>query len=235
MRSALATARALDALEAPPPASNDYPAAVTVPWGMYLNDRLGCCVCADTAHAVMLRTANAGPAIVVPTDQAVLGLYEVFGYNPADPSTDQGCVEADMCRYLETTGFVGHKSDATGSIDPANLDHVRWAVQLAGTCRLGIVLQQYAMDQFDAGQPWDVSATGDQAVLGGHDVPVVKYDGQFFYVVTWGRLQPVTPQALAAWTEEAHWELFADWIRGQGTAPPGLDLAALAADLQALT
>jgi hypothetical protein len=229
MRSALVMARALDPLGAPPAASNDYTAAVTVPWGILRNDTLSDCVCADTGHTLMLRTANAS-SIVVPTDNDVLALYEaVGGYVPGDASTDNGCVEADMCTYLQKTGFLGHRSDATGSIDPGNLDHLRWCVQLFGACRIGVNLPQSAMDQFDAGQPWDVG--GDATIVGGHDVPIVKYDGDYFYVVTWGKLQPVTPAFITAYNEEAHAELFADWVRSQGTAPSGLDLEDLATKL----
>lgn len=232
MRSALVMARALDPLGTPPAASNDYVAAVKVPWQTFLNDELGCCVPADTAHALMLRTANAS-SIVIPTDPEVLKLYEtVGGYIPGDEATDNGCNELDMCEYLERTGFLGHKADAIGSVDPQNLDHLKWCVQLFGTCRLGLNLPQSAMDALDAGKPWDVG--GDTKIVGGHDVPIVKYDGEYFYVVTWGVLQPVTPAFILAYNEESHAELFADWIRSQGTAPSGLDLADLTAKLAAL-
>ena len=94
MRSALALAGALDPLGDPPAASNDYVAAVTVPWGMFGNDQLGDCVCADTAHTLMLRTANAS-SIVVPADADVIKLYEdVGGYIPGKEWTDRGCVES---------------------------------------------------------------------------------------------------------------------------------------------
>jgi hypothetical protein len=233
LKSALVMARALDPLGAPPPASNDYTAAVKVPWGMFANDRLGDCVCADTAHALMLRTANAS-SIVVPADSDVIALYEaVGGYVPGDESTDNGCDETSMCEYLEKTGFLGHRSDATGAVDPQNLDHLKWCIQLFGTCRIGVDLPRSAMDQFEAGEPWDVR--GDGAILGGHDVPLVKYDGAgMFYCVTWGRLQPVTPAFVLKYTEEAHAELFFDWVQAQGVAPPGLDLDDLAKKLAAL-
>jgi intein/homing endonuclease len=191
------------------------------------------CVCADTAHTLMLRTANAG-TIVVPTDDDVLKLYEaVGGYKPGDSSTDQGCVEAEMCEYLERSGFLGHKADAVGAVDPQNLDHLRWTIQLFGSCRIGVELPQSAMDQFDAGKPWDVS--GDGKILGGHDVPLVKYAGDTFYCVTWGRLQPVMPDFILKYSDEAHIELFADWMRQQGTAPSGFDLADLAGKLAELS
>jgi hypothetical protein len=233
MRSAIVMARHLAALGPAPDASNDYVSAVRAPWGMMLNDSLGDCVCADTGHTLMLRTANAGPSLVVPSDDDVLALYEaVGGYDPGDPSTDQGCDETSMCDYLEATGFLGHKSDATGSVDPANLDHVRWCIQLFGACRLGINFPAYAMDAFNAGKPWDAPGSGDDTTIeGGHDVPLVDYRAGTFTCITWGRPQIVTPAFLALYCEEAHSELFFDWVRAQGTAPSGLSLDQLAADL----
>lgn len=239
MRSALIMAKALDALGGPPDLSNDYISAVVkqapAGWGMMDNDSLGDCVCADTGHALMLRTANVGPSIVVPTDADIVSLYEaVGGYSPSDPSTDQGCDETAMCQYLETTGFLGHKSDAAAMVDVSNLAHVKWVVQLFGTCRIGFNVPAYAMTQFNNGQPWDLDPSGDQTVEGGHDVPIVGYKGDDLVVVTWGQIQHMTPAFLAQWADEAHAELFADWIAVTGVAPSGLDLTQLTEDLQAL-
>lgn len=235
MRSALVMARALDPLGARPAQSNDYTAAVTVPWGMFLNDSLGDCVCADTAHTLMLRTANNG-SIIIPTDDDVEKLYEaVGGYVPGDASTDNGCVETDMCEYLVSTGFLGHKADAAGSVDPENLDHVGWCVQLFGSCRMGWNLPQSAMDQFQAGQPWDVVAGDDGGIIGGHDTPLIKYAGDTWYTVTWGQPQLITPAFIAKYAEESHCELFFDWAQEQGVSPSGLSLDALAADMANLT
>lgn len=237
MRSALAMARALDPLGAPPAVSTDYVAAVTAQapngWSMYLNDQLGDCVCADSAHELMLHTANAG-TIVIPTDQDVLQLYEaVGGYVPSDPSTDQGCDETAMCQYLMTTGLCGQTSAATGMLDATNLDHIRWAVQLFGACRLGIVVGDEMVQQFSSGQPWTVPAVQNP---GGHGVPVVKFDADYAYVVTGGGLQPVAWALMAqsAFLEEAHGEVWPDFVAASGMAPSGFNLAALLADLQAI-
>lgn len=238
MRRALVTAKHLDALGDPPAASNDYVGAVTKAvggdWRTFLNDRLGCCVEADTAHSLMLRTANAGK-IVIPTDPDVLKLYEtVGGYVPGDPSTDQGTSETVMCAYDESTGFLGHKSDATAFIDPANVKHVKWGVQLLGAARIGFRVPAYAMQQFNAGKPWDLDPSGDQKIEGGHDVPLVDYKGDNFLCVTWGRLQIVTRAFLNAYCDEVHGEVFPDWIRKQGESPSGSNLEALVADLKAI-
>ena len=237
-RGGLALARALAPLGAPPAVSSDYVSAVKrqAPWGVYLNDQLGDCVCADSAHQVMLHTANAG-VIVVPSDAEVLQLYEaVGGYIPGQPATDQGCDETAMCEYLQSTGLAGQQSAGSGAVDPANLAHIRWAVQLFGACRLGIVVDAAMESQFSSGQPWSTPAAASDTSAGGHDVPAVGYDAEYCYVVTWGGLQPVewALMAQSAFLEEAHAEVWPDFVRAGGTAPSGFDLTQLLADLPAV-
>jgi len=231
MRSALALAPVLDALGPPPAVCNDYMAAVAhLPCGMDGNDTYGCCVPCDTAHSLTIRTANAQTATVVPTRENVLALYSTMTTPPfqaTDPATDTGVDEVSMCTYLRDTGWMGDRADDFTTVAPNNLDHLMWMVYLCGPVRIGLNLPGYAEDQFEAGKPWDVSSQGDQT-QGGHDVPVVDYRGGLFYVCTWGRwMQPVTPAFLLAFCEEVHPELHYDWIRAQGTAPSGLDLADL--------
>lgn len=231
-RSMARLTAAFDPLGKPPDASFDYPGALTAPLGMYLNDRLGCCVCSDTAHTTMLRTANTSATTIIPTDDDVLKLYEaVGGYDPSDPGTDGGCVESDMEQYLINTGFLGHKLDATAAVNPHNIDHVKWTVQLFGSCRIGFQVPAFCMDQFNNGKPWDVTASGDQSIEGGHDVPIVGYSMNTFTVITWGKYQKMTRAFFEQYADEAHAELAYDWIREQGTAPSGFDLNTLAADM----
>jgi hypothetical protein len=238
MRAALAMARALDPLGVAPTVSNDYVTAVDAAtggdWGMMGNDSVGDCTYADCGHQVMLHTANAG-TIIVPTAAQVLALYSaITGYVPGDEATDQGADEHSVCQYMMETGLCGQVSAGSGQVDPTNLDHLRWTVQLFGACRLGITVGQDSIQQFSSHQPWESVTTDPNA--GGHDVPIVKYDEEYAYVVTWGGLQAVSwgliqnPQFL----EEAHAEVYPDWVRASGTAPSGFALNALLSDLAAI-
>ena len=241
MRASHRFGSALSALGTPPAASADYVSAVTdligKDWGMMGNDTVGDCFWADAAHAVMVRTANTGTWLMPSTADVLAAYSTATGYQPGNPATDHGTMEGDGCEFLRTTGLLGHKSQAhapiaTGRIDAAALDRICWTIQLFGSCRLGVSLPDNAEDQFDAGVPWAVTpgaSPGD-----GHDVGAVKYDGQFFYVVTWGGLQPVTPEWLIAFGEEAHAELYPDFLMLTGLTPSGFDVAQLMSDLQAL-
>jgi len=210
-------------------------------WMMLGNDVVGDCTIADCGHQEMLRTANVG-AITVPTTSQVLALYSaITGYNPSDPNTDQGADELTVIQYLTATGWLGNrKLDGSANLDPTQLDQLKWAVCLFGASRLGLNFPDSAMNQFNAGDAWDYVAGAQLA--GGHDVPIVKYDGDgTIWIVTWGKLQPVTPAFMAAkfddgtpYVEEAHAELAFDWINAVGTSPSGFDLKALVEELNSV-
>lgn len=239
MRLGLVMNQALAALGAPPAISNDYVAAVDAvtggDWGMDGNDTVGDCTLADCAHQVMLHTANTG-SIVIPTAQDCLSAYSAWaGYDPSDPSTDQGAAETDICKHMMTDGMTGVKTCATAMVSPSHLDHLRWCVQLFGACRLGIMVGEDSVKDFTAHRPWTSLTTDSNA--GGHDVPIVKYDGTFAYCVTWGRLHPISWDLMANpnFLQEAHVELFPRWIsEATGLAPSGFDMVALMNDLDAI-
>jgi hypothetical protein len=161
----------------------------------------------------------------------VLALYSAeTGFNPNNPNSDQGTDEGSACEWLVVNGFLGHKASATGFVNPQNITHLKWCIQLFGGCKFGVNFPQSAMDQFNAGQPWTV-IPNDGGIIGGHDVLGVRYNGSWFYVVTWGQVQQVDLAWILKYTEEAHVILFSDWIEKNGTAPSGFDLKALIAAL----
>jgi len=248
MRGAAAVFRALAPLGPAPAKPTDYVTAVNVAtggaagnsnWGMLGNDVAGDCTFADSGHRVMLNTANAG-TIIVPTAAQVLGGYSLAtGYDAAQTDangnnpTDQGDSEDDACAFMRKVGLCGQKSAGSGPVDPANLEHIKWTVQIFGACRLGITVTDAMEDQFKNGQPWE---TLDDNNPGGHDVPMVYYDSEYGYVITWGGIQPVAWPLLAqsAFLQESHCEAYSDFVRAGGTAPNGFDLDTMLADIAAV-
>jgi hypothetical protein len=197
----------------------DYASKVTT-WPMALNDRLGCCTASDAAHQIEVWTTYGQQAIVTPTDADVLHFYAgSTGYIPGDPSTDQGGNLQDVCAYFRKVGIAGHKAAAFFQVDQAVDAELRAALWLFGGVAIGFGFPSFAMDQFDQHLPWDISGRNTH-IEGGHDVLLVgkAADGNY-QVVTWGRVQEVTP---AFWSEymapngnEAWCRVSLEWVQEQ--------------------
>jgi len=210
-------------------------------WGMLANDRAGDCVWAGAAHETILWSteAHSGPdgGPVPFTDQAVLSDYsKVTGYDPADPSTDQGTDVRAALSYRRKTGIVDaqgqrHKIGAYVALEPGNHSHIAAAMYLFGAVGIGFQFPGSAMDQFNAGQPWRVAA-GSQ-IEGGHYVPLVARRHHFLDCVTWAKVQPLTWTFFAAYCDEA-WAILSPELLTGGLTPEGFDLAALTRALAAL-
>ena|ERR1035437_1740307 len=220
-----------------PASANFYSRArPTGNWGMMLNDQLGDCTCAAAGHMIEAWTGDAG-VLVVPSDSAILSAYEgACGYNPADQSTDRGGVELDVLNYWRKTGIAGHKIGAYASVSIRNQDHVRAGAYLFGGLYAGVQLPNSAQG---AGI-WAVvgdGMTGASApgTWGGHAVPVVGFDGDGVWVVTWGSLVQVTWKFWATYFDEAYAILSSDFIKADGETSAGFNLAQLQSDLQVVT
>lgn len=242
MRSAHAMAFHLDKLGPPPPSSAPYYQTVEKAvggagkWGMLGNDIAGDCTMADGCHGIMLRTANVGQ-IVVPTTQDAFAAYTALtGYDPSQTDaqgnnpTDQGANELDVCRFMQTTGILGHKSVNYATIHKWNLAHIKWAIQLFSNVRTGIAVPDDMERQFDAGGPFRRTANS-RLTDDGHDIPAIHFDGDKFWVVTWGARIETDWDWLSWCMDEVHAECYPDFIRAQGTSPGGFSLQQLVNDL----
>ena len=221
-----------------PPSSSVARFTAVADWGVFGNDLYGDCVEADTAHDLLFRsTIEGAPATI--TNEDVLALYSALtGFKANDPSTDNGTSELLMSQYLVSQGFLGRKADVAVSLDPTNIDHIKWAVELFGSVRLGINFPASAGMQFDADQDWTV-ADNDGGVEGGHDVRVFNYrsasGGVWFDVVSWGKVVSMSEGFFQKYVEEAHAEIFADWCSNHGLSPGGFDLQTLISDARSLS
>ena len=220
----------------------DYSTAVTG-WGMMLNDRLGSCTAAAAGHACQLWTAYGQGQTWTPTDDEVQAFYSAStGYDPADPATDRGGVMQDVLAHWRRDGLAGHKLEAFFQVDPGNEAEVRTALYLFGSVNVGMAFPRFAMDQFDAGQPWHVStiAPRNGQIDGGHCVLLVKMtQGGNLVVVTWGRLQEITPAFWRRYVVGMRGETWAmaeqDWVRNDAAPANALHIGALNAEFVRLT
>lgn len=210
------------------PTDHDWTAGVPS-WPMYGNDRLGDCTIAAAGHLVQAWTAAAG-ALVTPDD----ALLEQ-AYIPGTGTDDTGRFEVDVLNYWRQTGIAGDQIIAYAYVDPQNLDHVRAAIYLFGGVYTGIALPKSAQ-----GQPvWDVvgdGKTGDSqpGSWGGHAVPYLAYSPDGLKTVTWGAVLGLTNAFHLAYCDELYAPISADFLAA-GKTPAGFDLAALQADLTAIT
>lgn len=207
-----------------PPSSVDYYSKVpSDSWRMDGNDTVGDCTCAEVDHAVKALQIAAGNAEVQSTDAEVLAAYSaITGYTPSDPRTDQGAEMQDVRSYWQKTGFTLGGSDDQillfAEVDTADPDLTKWCVDRFGEVGLGIRFPESAMTQFNDNQPWDV--VPGAKIEGGHAIALVGYDETYYYIVTWGRVQPMTPAFFEKYVDEAWISFSQDFVnRSSGNDP----------------
>jgi hypothetical protein len=207
-------------------------------WPMLANDQWGDCVWAGAAHETMLLTKEAGNVAVF-TDENVLSDYSVVtGFNPNNPSTDQGTDVQAAAQYRQNTGIVDsvgnrHKIAAYLSLQPGNVTDLYLATYLFSCVGIGLQLPQSAMDQAEQNQTWDVVA--NSPIVGGHYVPLLGRDPvDLLHTVSWGKLQLMTVAFLSACCDEAYAYVSQENLINQ-KSPEGFDYATLIADLGELS
>jgi hypothetical protein len=211
-------------------------------WGMLGNDEWGDCAWAGPAHETMLLTKEAGHGCAF-TTQGVLADYSAgTGFNakagpPGSNPTDRGSNVRDVLSYRRKTGIVDstgkrHKIGAFIRLDPKNLEHVYQAMYLFQAVGIGIQpFPKSAMDQFNAGEPWDVVPKSPSE--GGHYVCCLGKD-KYIQLVTWGSIQPMTEAFFEKYCDEA-WTYLSTEDLKNGANVDGFDMQQLRSDLKQLT
>ena len=150
---------------------------------------------------------------------------------PRDPTTDTGLYEGDVGRHWVNQGFiVGGSIDKIvgfADCDIRGLDEVRYSVLLTGNAMLGLMLPRIAEERLDL---WDVPTNSDDAqIIGGHCVPVMGWDADHWFAVSWGQVVPMTLPLVRKYMLEAHVTLSPRWINGNGTTRAGVSWDGLVA------
>lgn len=210
------------------PSVVDYFSHVTT-WPMYGNDSLGDCTAAAAGHQREAWTNYGQGTTALTVDASILAFYEaVSGYVPGHPDTDRGAVMQDCLDYWRKVGLAGDKILAFFQINPSDLAEVKAALYLFGGCYVGVNIPSSALDQFDAGKPWDYDPTLDNSIEGGHCIHLAGMDATGLMTVTsWGRTQTVTPAWWGHFTEECWSAASMDWINKSYISPEGLNTDAL--------
>jgi hypothetical protein len=222
-----------------PPASINYLGKVTN-FGMMLNDNLGDCTIAALGHAVQVWTMNAGGEITLPDSTILTGYEDFCGYDPSDPSTDQGGVILDVLNDFKSQGLGAYSIDGFASVSIRNTRELKQAITLFGCVDIGINLPISAQNQTTV---WDVvpdDGTGNTVPgsWGGHSISVCAFGGTSKFLtsvsgITWGSPIEITPAFWFKYVDEAYAMLSPAWLTAAG-APNGFNLAQLEADLAAI-
>jgi hypothetical protein len=201
-------------------------------WGMLGNDKYGDCVWAGAAHEHILWTRTWGRKRSRFLTQNVLSDYAaVTGFNPKDENTDQGTDMKDAASYRRKTGIVDatgkrHPIDAYVALDVGNVEQVVLAMYLMGAAGIGFQFPASAMDQFNKKQPWTVPA--NPQIDGGHYVSGVgRNKAGNLLVVTWGRIQEMTPQFYQRFCDESVAYVSLEILNDKNLSPEGFDAEAL--------
>lgn len=207
-------------------------------WGMNGNDTVGCCVFAGAAHETELWNREAGRPVVVDTAATLADYSAVTGYDPSDPTTDQGTDMQVAASYRRRVGIVDsmglrHRVAAYVALTQGDPDELASSAYVFGAVGVGLRMPGYAMDEFAAGKPWAVRH-GNPKIEGGHYVPVVGRSGGNFHVVTWGKVQQMTEGFYRRYCDEAVVYFSTEFLTA-GVSPEGFDRAGLLRDLNAFT
>jgi hypothetical protein len=183
------------------------------------NDKLGDCTIAALAHADTVYNGLIGKKKILGQTDVVKLYYHLTG------GVDSGLNELDVLNYWQSNPVNGDQITAFVKIDAKNHTHIQQAIQLFGGVYLGFQVQQNAIQEFDARQPWTPAPLTND----GHAVYAVGYDPTGVTVLTWGNTQAGT----WAWWDECVDEAYAI-LPPEAKASdfsPGFNFAQLKADL----
>lgn len=223
-------------LRSPPPALSWLPANTKFP--LHLNNYIGDCTIAAIDNSIIVESAAAGH-FAAPTDAETLAHYQrVTHYVPGHPETDRGewpiAAELDWMSHP----LAGVRSLGFAAVNFHNPTQVERSIFLYGSTIVTVALPESAVDQFQAGQTWTVTA-GARAQpysAGGHELALDGYDATGPFAVTWGRTVHITWTWLATYGTEAETALTSTWVTGLSAhAPNGLSQIQLLTNLRTLT
>lgn len=216
-----------------PPPAGDVTAGMTEV-GMLGNDRLGICGPAATMHYFMAKAASTNVRGTTDFDTLTAmteGWYFAYGKAQGEPGDqpDQGVDNLSWLTWCVEQGYI----DAFARLDASNRDEVCMAMLNFYGVLIGCSLTDNAEQEFNAGQPWTITAQEQPDPQMGHDILLGKYDAAVEELYTWGALQKAT----IAWESgEAHAGDLEAWviISSEDAARNGVDMNALIAQIKQL-
>ena len=227
-----------------PPASVDWQDKVPpTSWGMDGNDVVGDCTIAAAAHMIEAWTFNAEPTtpVVLSTQDVEQDYFALTG------GLDIGLDLLTVLNQWRKAGLAYNagKADliqAYAALQPGDKTQAQQAIALFCGGYIGLELPNFVVDSPDPLTiPWVVPPGGPVGPLAapnpanGHAVPLVGYDADNVYIVTWGAVIPMSWGFYTAYSDEGYAVLSPDWIETSGESPAGFDMTQLEQDLTEIT
>jgi hypothetical protein len=203
-----------------PPANSDG-----TPWGMDGNDSYGDCGVAGNNHGEMCVDVDTKTSLLPLTSAQIVQYYLTY-----TGGQDNGVVLADFLAYVKKTGWFGRKLAAYAPVSITDYKTLQFAINAYGYAYTGIAVTDLMMNAFQEGQPWTAADFQNGSVEGGHCIPLVGYDSEYLYCVTWGGVQPIQYSAWHLMSSEA-WACIWGEVPSTGLDGHGVNLAALQSDL----
>jgi hypothetical protein len=218
------TAYATAPLPAPPP-SVDWATNVSN-WPMDGNNQYGDCTMAAAAHMIQSWNAQVGLGNSVPSDQQVVQEYLQLTHGK-----DSGLVETNVLKTWQRSGLWDNHVVGYAPVNVHSLTTIQQAIAVFGGVYAGVQLPANAEQQFNNGKPWTLDAGWQQQpIAGGHAIPLLGYDANWLYAITWGAVQQVAWDWWSTYADEA-WAVLSQEYQEAGKVN-GIDLVTLEADLQ---
>lgn len=195
-------------------------------WGVGGNNQYGNCVIVTSAHMLLnWRAAELGDTRPI-SDDAIIELSRTMG-------ALDGFNILERLKYWRKSGMWADILWAYVAINTADDAQIKIAVSVFGGADIGINLPS----AWQNAKRWDIGTgrTYRPGSWGGHSVPIVGYDTENLYVVTWGEIMPMSWAALKEYVDEGYALINSNWLAKNGRTPNGFNLESLVADLRALS
>lgn len=209
--------RFLEAKLSPMPVESECLAPITN-WGVMGNNRYGNCVTVAAAHFLMnWMSSKQKKQVTIPDEAVIIVSREIGGLN--------GFNILERNRIWRKKGLFGDNLWAFVSVDLNNSEHVRAAIHILGGLDIGVNLPNAwrGADKWETGN----GSSYRPGSWGGHSVPIVAYDFEWVYCVSWGEVIPMSWDALRYYCDEAYAFIDKEWFSGDGANPLGLNLEAM--------
>jgi hypothetical protein len=206
---------------------------IGIAFGMYGNDRWGCCGPASIANLRRMTTYDLTGVTQAPTQADVTDLYvrsTTPPFNPLTGANDNGVYLQELLEAVHGGGIGGIRCVAFAKIDVHDHETLRAATAIFGGVLYGVDLQTSQQRQTDAGT-WDYAPSTE---WGGHAVPGGQYDADSLRVVTWAELVDMTDDFVTHQADEA-WVVVWPEHFGSKAFLDGVDLSRLATAYERLT